>query len=255
MRDWDARAYHRVSDPQFQWGLKVLQRMSLRGDEFVVDAGCGSGRLTAELLRRLPQGRVLAVDASADMVREAEDRLKPEFGERVVFRQSDLRELNVGEPADGIFSTATFHWIPERNKLFAALFSALKPGGWLVAQCGAAGNLRNFWEATFAVAAEPRFADYFGANFRLAQDYLDPEVTAKQLRDAGFDSVETWTEPAPVTFADAEAFEDFVSHVNLTKHLKALPAESAKEFVSEVAARCGLTLDYIRLNIRATRPA
>ncbi len=63
-REWDAETYDAVSDPQFNWGMEVLDRLELRGDEAVLDAGCGSGRVTAELARRLPRGRLIAVDGS-----------------------------------------------------------------------------------------------------------------------------------------------------------------------------------------------
>ena len=62
MTEWNASEYHRVSGPQFSWGLKVLERLDLTGVERVVDAGCGSGRLTGELLARWPEGQLLAID-------------------------------------------------------------------------------------------------------------------------------------------------------------------------------------------------
>ena len=74
-REWDAQTYDRVSDPQYEWGLEVLDRLDLTGDECVMDAGCGSGRVTAKLLERLPDGRVLCVDASESMIEKAREAL------------------------------------------------------------------------------------------------------------------------------------------------------------------------------------
>ena len=74
-REWDAETYDAVSDPQFEWGMEVLERLELRGDETALDAGCGSGRVTAELLERLPEGRVIAVDGSEAMIEKARERL------------------------------------------------------------------------------------------------------------------------------------------------------------------------------------
>jgi len=107
--EWEAEAYHRLSDPQFSWGLRVLEDLELSGDEIVVDAGCGTGRLTAELLKRLPRGRVIAVDRSQNMLRAAGEYLRPLFGERVRFVRAGLQTLRLEESVDGIFSTATFH--------------------------------------------------------------------------------------------------------------------------------------------------
>src|SRR4051795_13611064 len=74
-REWDAETYDQVSDPQYSWGMEVLERLELRGDETVVDAGCGSGRVTEQLIERLPEGRVIAVDGSEAMVEKAKERL------------------------------------------------------------------------------------------------------------------------------------------------------------------------------------
>src|SRR5690349_461393 len=92
-REWDAESYDVVSDPQFKWGMEVLERMQLRGDEYVLDAGCGSGRVTEELLERLPDGRMLAVDASRAMIEKARERL----GDRASYLVVDLAELEVDE--------------------------------------------------------------------------------------------------------------------------------------------------------------
>ena len=76
--EWDASEYEAVSAPQTGWGAGFLeifrQRRGLRGDEVVVDAGCGTGRVTELLLRHLPRGRVIAVDASGSMAEAARRR-------------------------------------------------------------------------------------------------------------------------------------------------------------------------------------
>jgi trans-aconitate 2-methyltransferase len=138
--DWDAATYHRVSAPQVSWGRKVLSRLDLRGDETVIDAGCGSGRLTAELLDRLPRGRVIAVDASPSMLAVAERELK-DYRDRLELVHSDLLALDMHEVADVVVSTATFHWVLDHPALFARLHDALRPSGRLLAQCGGRHNL------------------------------------------------------------------------------------------------------------------
>ncbi len=143
--EWNASIYHQVSNPHVLWGRTVLSDLSLRGDETAIDAGCGSGRLTAELLELLPEGRVIAIDRSANMVMEARENLA-RFGDRVHVVQADVGHLTpaeVGEPVDLIFSTATFHWIRDHHALFRGLFSVLKPGGLLSAQCGGGPNLES----------------------------------------------------------------------------------------------------------------
>ncbi len=157
--EWDAAAYDKLSDPQFSWGMKLVAKLPLRGDETVLDAGCGSGRLTEELLKRLPQGRVIALDLSANMLQNAQERLKW-AGERVVFQRGDLSNFQLSEPVDGIFSNAAFHWVPDHDSMFASLFRALKPGGWIIAQFGGEGNLARFKGRTREMCKEEPFVKY-----------------------------------------------------------------------------------------------
>jgi len=146
-REWDAKTYDEISDPQFSWGLEVLDRLELDGDEMVIDAGCGSGRVTERLLERLPNGRMVGVDGSAEMIKVAGERFAGE--DRVSLIVSDLLELTpelldengAAGSADAVFSTATFHWIVDHDLLFSRIHSVLKPGGRLVAQCGGEGNV------------------------------------------------------------------------------------------------------------------
>jgi trans-aconitate methyltransferase len=81
-----------------------LKHLKLPGDELVLVAGCGTGRLTAELLKRLPEGRVIAVDHSENMLRAASEYLSPRFGDRLMFVRADLQSLRMEERVDGIFT-------------------------------------------------------------------------------------------------------------------------------------------------------
>ena len=123
----------------------------------MLDAGCGSGRVTQMLLDRLPNGRVFAVDAAPSMVDIARANLDPE---RTTAWVSDLVELEVPEPVDAVLSTAVFHWIPDHDELFARLHAVMKPGARIEAQCGGEGNIGAFHEITAAVGAEPPFAEH-----------------------------------------------------------------------------------------------
>src|SRR5260370_31462381 len=110
-REWNAAEYHRLSAPQFQWGQRALNQLRLRGDECVLDAGCGTGKLTRLLLENLPRGRVIGLDLSLNMVTHAQPNLQSEFGSRAQFVAANLIALPFCEVFDGIFSTASFHWV------------------------------------------------------------------------------------------------------------------------------------------------
>jgi trans-aconitate 2-methyltransferase len=244
-RDWDAASYDRVSNPQATWAEAVLDRLDLRGDETVLDAGCGSGRVTKMLLERLPKGRVVAVDASRSMV----DKAREAIGDRGEAFVSDLVELQVPEPVYAVFSTATFHWIGDHDALFARLHAALKPGGQLVAQCGGKGNIAAFKAAMDRVASREPYTEHFDG-WRGPWNYAGPEETEERLRRAGFTEIRCWLQPAPITLDEPE---EFVTTVCLGHHLERLPENLRRPYARDVLADRGtpLELDYVRLNIDA----
>jgi trans-aconitate 2-methyltransferase len=246
-RDWDAASYDRVSDPQLGWAREQLERLALGGDETVVDAGCGSGRVTALLVDLVPRGRVYAVDVAPSMVEHTAAAL----GDRVTALCQDLVELSLPEPVDAVFSNATFHWIRDHDALFAALRRALKPGGQLVAQCGGRGNIDAFRTLADTVAGEDPFAPYF-VDWKRPWNYATDTDTAERLKRAGFSDVQTWLEPKSVTPADPRAF---IQTVCLVRHLDPLPEDMRGPFVDQVLERSGepFVLDYVRLNMTARK--
>ena len=257
--EWDAGVYHRVSDPQVTWGGKVLARLTLAGNETVVDAGCGTGRLTADLLERLPHGRVIAVDQSTNMLAEAAAHLVPRFGDRISFLHANVQDLQLPEPVDAIFSTATFHWVPDHPRLFRTLFACLKPGGRVVAQSGGGPNVARLRHRAESLLESPEFrAKAIG--WTNPWEFATPEETSRRLAAAGFTDIETSLVPAPTTFPDALAFSEFVKSVVLRAHLSALPDDADRRaFMAEITALAAhdnpaFTLDYWRLNLAATRP-
>ncbi|HEX5979635.1 MAG TPA: class I SAM-dependent methyltransferase [Thermoleophilaceae bacterium] len=246
-RDWDAATYHRVSGPQVEMAGAVLDRLDLRGDETVLDAGCGSGRVTLMLLERLPRGHVVAVDQAASMVEHAREALPPD---RTTVRQASLTELALEAPVDAVFSNAVFHWIADHEALFARLFAALRPGGRMVAQCGGRGNVARFHRAAREAAADEPFVRWF-EGWEGPWHFAGPEETAECLEAAGFEAVEAWLQPYPVVPDDPG---DYLRTVCLGYHLERLPEELRDEYTEAVLERADPELDYVRLNITAQRP-
>ncbi|MGA8151111.1 MAG: methyltransferase domain-containing protein [Terriglobales bacterium] len=259
MREWNAADYHRVSGPQVSWGKKVLARVQLHGDEMLMDAGCGTGRLTVELLQGLPQGRVVGVDLSQNMLAGARDHLASDYGGKFWLVAADLQDLPFEQVFDGIFSTAAFHWVLDHNRLFQSLFRALRPGGWLQAQCGGGPNLARLRQRADELAGSVRYARYF-ADFREPWTYNDAETAAAILRRAGFVEVESSLEPALTVLEDLAKYSEFVRTVILRQHLERIPdAELRIGFVAEIAGQAAnddppFSLDYWRLNLSARTP-
>lgn len=252
-RDWEGASYDTLSTPQQQMGGDVLERLRprLRGDESVLDAGCGSGRVTAALLSLVPRGHVIGVDGSPSMIAEARQLLPASVDLQV----QDLAELVLDAPVDAIVSTATFHWLPDHDRLFGHLARALRPGGPFEAQCGGAGNIASV-DAAVDRLRERAPWDVAFTGWEGPWNFATPEQTAARLERAGFVDVRTWLEPRPVPLP-VEHEHAYLRTVVLGSHLERLPEEAHDDFVEavrdELRVDGRITLDYVRLNISATR--
>jgi len=246
-RDWDAVTYHRVADAQEEWAREVLERLELRGDETVLDAGCGTGRVTKLLIERLPRGRVIGVDSSPSMIEKARETL----GDEVELIVSDLLDLEFAEAVDAIFSNATFHWILDHRRLFERLAATLKPDGALEAQCGGIGNVEEFINTVESVGGDARFGSYL-RGIASTWNFASPGDTESRLRRAGFERCHCWLEERPFQPRDPRGYLEAVC---LGPHLAQLPESLQGAFVTAVleAIPRPLTLDYVRLNISARR--
>src|SRR4051812_21240160 len=196
---WDAHTYDRSSEPQQAWAADVLARLDgIAEDATALDVGCGTGLVTEALLELVPHGRVLALDASAEMVELARRRL----GDRAEVWCQDVLELERSEPVDAIVSTATLHWVRDHDRLWPRLAGALRPGGRLEVQCGGEGNIARVREAITAAAREtaPELVDWSPWTF------AGPDETRRRLHDTGFAQARCWLHDEPTLPEDPGTF-------------------------------------------------
>ena len=248
--DWDAESYHRIAGMQERWGIGVLERLALEGDETVLDAGCGSGRMTRHVLARVPRGRVIGVDAAPSMIEHARGELGD--NERLELRVADLAELELDEPVDAVFSNATFHWVPDHAALFERLFAAMRPGGRMEVQFGGEGNVAEWEAAVVSLSADPRFEPHLGG-FELPWNFAGLDETRAHVENAGFEiermSLDRVDEQPPDP-------AEYMRASGLNAHLERLPEELRDVFTDELAASFEqpIVLHYVRLNLSAVRP-
>jgi trans-aconitate 2-methyltransferase len=248
-RDWDAASYQRVSVPHEEWARSILDRLELGGDETVLDAGCGSGRVTGMLIERLPHGRVVAVDGSPSMIEKVQAVLRPQDRAFV----ADLTELELETQVDVTFSSAVFHWIADHDRLFERIHSTLRAGGRFAAQCGGAGNIERLRAISDEVASREPYAAHF-EGFGEPWNYAGVEETETRLDRAGFGEVRCWLQPWRVV---PPRPAEFLRTVCLGPHVDRLPEGLRDRYVADVLAAESqpLTLDYVRLNIEARSSA
>ncbi len=240
---WDACTYDTSSAPQQAWATDVLARLDrIPQDATVLDVGCGTGRVTESLLALVPRGRVLAIDASQDMVALARARL----GDRAEVWCQDVLDLDLAEPVDVIVSTAALHWVPDHDRMWARLAGALRPSGILEVQCGGEGNIARVREAIDTVTHDA-FPELVGFSPWV---FASPQETESRLRKAGFTAIRCWLEDRPT---DPPDVGPFVRTSILAAHLARLSEERRERFAAAVVADVRLPLDYVRLNVSALR--
>lgn len=244
MSAWRGASWDCISGPHVEMGTPVLDRLDLRGDERVLDAGCGSGRVTERLLERLPSGSVVALDGSVSMLDEAARRLA-RFGDRVTFVAADLAAppLPLEGTVDAVVSTATLHWVLDHDALFEGLGDVLRPGGQLSFQCGGQGNAEAMIEAVRAEGVET------AGSFHMA----GVEETRERLSRNGFAAIDAWLEPRSIAFETRDEMLEYI----VTPYLRpatGLPEDELYRLAGAAADRLGgLGIDYVRLNVIARR--
>jgi ubiquinone/menaquinone biosynthesis C-methylase UbiE len=258
MTDWDASRYHRISDPQFEWGTRVIARLALVPGERVLDLGCGTGRLTRHIASAVGGGAVVGLDRSSAMLEVAKSAHR-ESAPRAAYVLADGAALPFHGAFDAVFSAATLHWIHDHEAVFAGVFRALRPGGRFVAQCGGAGNLARLLDRTGRLMASAPYAGCF-REWHEPWNFADVPETSARLARAGFRDIRTWIEEAPVALGDAVAFAEFVSCVCIRHHLHRLPPPLRDPFVGTLTDEYRgdprpFVLDYRRLNVDARKAA
>jgi trans-aconitate 2-methyltransferase len=255
---WNAEVYDRIGTPMRGWAQRVVEDLALRGDEIVLDAGCGSGSVTFDLLARLPRGRIYAVDASREMIASLQRAIDERRETRITPVIASLTDFTLPEPVDVVFSNAVFHWIPDDENLFGCLFRATKHGGRLRAQCGGAGNNRDVLAAVASVRTDRRFDRHLG-EFTDSKKYRTPEEARTALERAGWRDVRASLFEAPVPFDDPDAAALYVKTILLRDHVARLPEglrdAYCRAVVDETISRHGspYVADYVRLDLWASK--
>jgi trans-aconitate 2-methyltransferase len=259
--NWDAENYHRVSTVQESWATELLEKRKIGEYEVVMDAGCGTGRVTGTIANAVKKGRVYAVDIDVNMITKAKENLK-DFS-NITFIKSDISEVRLPEKIDLIFSNAAIHWILDHKKLFSNFWELLKPNGELLIQCGGKGNLELVHTILEKLRKGNTFKHYF-ADWKSPWNFASPADVKKTLSDIGFNDTQAQLKKKTAKFENHEEFVLFMKTVVMKPYLAYLPADNNNEtrnsfmgeFINELTknqktnkADVDLKLEYVRLDI------
>jgi trans-aconitate 2-methyltransferase len=290
---WDARTYDQISRlVQYRWGIQVLKWRKWRGDEIVMEAGCGSGLLTKQLAKRVPRGKVYAVDIDIDsnMIKQAKNNLQ--FFDNVEVIQSSFIDINLPRKLDIIFSNSALHWIQDHRKAFQNFWEMLKPidngnstdidtmdgsnsndartgGGQLLIQCGGYGNLQEIIGILERIIQSDRFKGHF-ADWKQSWYFANTEDTSKLPQKIDYVNTKVYSNSDCVVLPNRQVYSKFVKTVVMKSYLDLLSSDNydsgidklkamfLKVFLDQVDKRSNKSdthwfLDFVRLNIIAHR--
>lgn len=256
---WDAETYDNVSTIQEEFALKLIQLRNWTGKEIVMDAGCGSGRVTKILAKEIPNGKIYAVDIDVNMIDKAKDNLS-QF-ENVTIINSDLLDLSseiTSTKVDVIFSNAVLHWILNHQKLFNTFFELLNLNGQLLIQCGGYGNLKKAISIFDKVKDSEKFKDYF-KEWKKEWYFPKPSDTEKLLNEIGYKNIKVYLSETSISFANRSSYSLYLKTVVLRPYLRYIQSDNDKEeylesILNEIEQNhfeMIWNLDYVRLNILA----
>jgi len=270
---WDAENYHKVSTVQETWAKELLSKRKWKGDEVLIDAGCGSGRVTRLIADILKNGKIYAIDLDQNMIEKAKINLNDY--ENVIFVNADLSSVELPEQVDVIFSNAVIHWIKDHYKLFSNFWKLLKQSGEILIQCGGKGNLGAVHDILDLTRESSKFKGYFH-NWEDPWNFASAEETFSIMERTGFKKIETGLTKKIAKFSSFEEYRLFMKTVVMKPYLSYLPSAYDNQIInsfmncffsnqknkenkenkenreiSEVTT--DYTIDYTRLNIRATK--
>lgn len=235
MTEWDASGYAKISGLQQAMASEVLALLNLKGSERVLDVGCGNGKVTAEIASRLPEGSVLGVDSSADMIASAKHQFGPEVRPNLQFEVGDVRQLPFRHEFDLVVSFNALHWVPEQERALRSIRSALRSAGSAQLRLVPAGQRKSLENVIEETRLSSRWARYFDG-FKDPYLHLTPEQYRTLAEQNGFHIERIHTDAKAWDFESRSAFLAFGS-VTFIEWTQLLPESERLAFVNDVLDR------------------
>ena len=253
--EFNGDKYQQASSHQKEWGNKIIAEFALRGDEQILDLGCGDGVLTAQLATMVPEGHVLGIDASKSMIGMAKNL----SGNNLSFQIQDINYLNYNSHFDLVFSNATLHWVKNHDLLLRNLYRSLCEKGLIRLSFAADGNCSNLIKVLTTAMDLPEFVKYV-SGFQWPWYMPELENYENLVKRSSFRKVEVWGENADRYFPDVHAMVNWIDQPSLVpfiKHVSGVKKQAFRDYVVEQMikltkqpdGRCFET--FRRINVKA----
>jgi trans-aconitate methyltransferase len=231
---WNAEDYERNSSQQRRWARDLIAQLRLRGDEIVLDIGCGDGKVTAEIASLVPHGRVLGIDLSLDMVRRAHERHAPRHP-NLRFEVGDASHLRFDGEFTVVFSNATLHWIKDHRPVLSGIARSLRTDGNVLLQMGGKGNAAEVVEVMDEVTALPRWRDYF-VDFAFPHGFYRPEEYRAWLEEASLSPIRVELLPKEMVHPGRDGLAGWL-RTTWMPYLQRVPEAERRELLEAVLDR------------------
>jgi trans-aconitate methyltransferase len=232
---WNAADYAANSAQQQAWARELIARLKLRGDERVLDVGCGDGKVTAEIARAVPEGSVIGIDASPQMIEFAQATFPPGKVANLEFRVMDARWIQLTPSFDLVFSNAALHWISDHEAFLRGAAACLRSGGRLITSCGGKGNAQDIFVALRPVMRLPRWRNYF-RKMEAPYFFYAPEDYQRWLPECGFEAGSARLAPKDAVY-DGPAGFAAVLRTTWLPYTQRVPEPLREEFIAAIVER------------------
>ena len=259
---WDAKDYAKNSQNQYQWAKELFPKLKLTGNENLLDIGCGDGKITAELAKCIPNGLVVGIDSSAQMIKLSQNTFPKRDYPNLSFQVMDTRKLIFQNEFDIIFSNAVLHWIVDQKAVLQGVQRSLKTGGKLLFQMAGKGNAQAVLGILNNLLDEELWKEFF-EGFGFPYGLFNDEEYKAFLVDVGLQPLRVELFSRDMKHAGEEGLAGWIRTTWLP-YTERLTIEKRDKFVKEIVKRyiknhpidadCVIHLNMMRLEVEACKP-